>query len=74
MSTRFEASYYEGEVDERLPEWRVVEWTFVNPETGTKGGRTVWKTYDMEFGEQDAKDMAHWMQECYNWEFAEECA
>ena len=71
---RFEASYYEGEPNERLPEWHVVEWTYENPETGAKSGDTVWKTYDMEFGEQDAKDMAYWMQQVYNWEFAQECA
>lgn len=70
---RFEASYYPGEDGERLPEWQVVEWTVVNPETGGKVGKTHWKTYDMAFGEQDAKDMAYWMQQVYNWEFAEEC-
>jgi hypothetical protein len=68
---RFEASYYPGEYDERLPEWTVVEWTHVNHKTGAKSGNTVWKTYDMEFGEQDAKDMAYWMQQVYNWEVAE---
>ena len=67
---RFEASYYPGEDGERLPEWHVVEWTNVNPETGAKSGDIVWKSYDMMFGERDAKDMAHWMQEVYNWEFA----
>lgn len=69
---RFEASYYPGEVDERLPEWHVVEWTYVNPETGAKSGNVVWKSYDMEFGERDASDMAYWLQECYNWEVAEQ--
>ena len=68
---RFEAVYYEGEQDERLPEWRVVEWTIVNPETGGKVGKTHWKTYDMEFGEREAKEKAYWMQEVYNWEFAQ---
>lgn len=71
--TRFEAVLYEGEVDERLPEWHVVKWNVVNKETGARMGKTHWKTYDMEFGEQDAKDMAYWMQQVYNWEFAEEC-
>lgn len=68
---RFEASYYPGEDGERLPEWRVVEWTYVNPETSAKSGNTVWKSYDMMFGERDANEMAHWMQEVYNWEFAQ---
>lgn len=69
---RFEAVLYDGEVDERLPEWQVVEWTYVNHETGAKSGKTAWKTYDMAFGEQDAKDMAYWMQQVYDWEVAEQ--
>ena len=70
---RFEASYYPGEPDERLPEWRVVEWTYENPETGAKSGDTVWKSYDMAFGERDAIEEAAIRQMIYNWEFAEEC-
>ena len=38
--TRFEAVLYEGEVDERLPELQVVQWTFVNHETGANSGKT----------------------------------
>lgn len=69
---RFEARYYPGEDSERLPEWQVVEWTAVNPETGGKVGKTLWKTYDMAFGEQDAKGIAYWMQQVYDWEVAQE--
>lgn len=73
MSNRFEAVLYDGEPDERLPEWQVVEWTYIG-EYGSKSGKVVWKTYDMEFGERDAKDIAYHMQQVYNWEFAEEFA
>ncbi len=65
---RFEASYYPGEVDERLPEWRVVEWTYVNPETGAKSGRSVFRTYDLENGEREAKELAGYLQDAYNLE------
>ena len=71
---RFEASFYPGEVDERLPEWHVVEWTYVNPENGSKSGRTAWKTYDMENGEREANEMAAILQHAYNLEFAKEFA
>ena len=71
---RFEASFYPGEVDERLPEWHVVEWTYVNPENGSKSGKTVWKSYDMETGEREANEIAAIMQEGYNRELASELA
>ena len=71
---RFEASYYPGEDGERLPEWTVVEWTYVNPENGSKSGRTVWKTYDMMNGEREAHEMAAILQHEYNMEFAGEFA
>lgn len=70
MMERFEVVYYAGEDGERLPEWQVVEWTVVNPETGGKIGKTHWKTTDMEFGEQDAKDIAYHKQQVYEWELA----
>lgn len=69
MSARFEASFYPGETDERLPEWHVVEWTFVNPETGSKSGDIVWKTYDLENGEVEAHEVAALLQHEYNMEF-----
>lgn len=53
MTARYSVEYYPGEDNERLPEWRVVEWTFVNPETGGKAGRSVYKTYDLEEGERE---------------------
>ena len=65
---RFEAVLYDGEPDERLPEWCVVEWNYINPETGAKSGKTVWKTYDMVWGEQEAKDRAYQLQQVYDWE------
>lgn len=71
MSARFEAVYYPGEDDERLPEWRVVEWTQVSS-TGAKSGNTVWKSYNMEFGERDALEEAAIRQ--IHWEFAAEFA
>lgn len=71
---RFEASFYPGEDGERLPEWHVVEWTYVNPTNGSKSGRTAWKTYDMIGGEAAAKEMAAIMQHEYNMEFASEFA
>lgn len=70
---RFEASYYPGEVDERLPEWRVVEWTYVNTETGAKSGRSVFRTYDLENGEREAKELAGYLQDAYNLEVYNEC-
>ena len=66
---RFEASFYPGEDNERLPEWKVVEWTYVNTDNGSKSGRTVWKTYDLENGEKEANEMAWLLQEEYNQEF-----
>ena len=65
VHNRFEASFYEGEPNERLPEWHVVEWTFVNPENGSKSGRTVWKTYDLMDGEKQAIKIAEKMQHDY---------
>lgn len=62
---RFEPVYYEGEVDERLPEWQVVEWTMVSP-TGAKFGNKVWSTYDLEGGEEEANLVAMTMQTEYN--------
>ena len=58
MTARYSVEYYPAEVDERLPEWRVVEWTYVNPETGSKSGRAVFRTYDMETGEAEATKRA----------------
>ena len=69
---RFEAVFYEGEINERLPEWCVVEWL---PEhNGAKSGRTVWKTYDMIAGEHSANEMAMIFQHEYNVSFAKEFA
>ena len=67
---RYEAVLYEGEDDERLPEWTVVEWS-ADDGHGNRAGKVVWKTYDMVFGEQDAKDRAYHLQQVYNWEFAQ---
>lgn len=66
---RFEAVFYEGEVDERLPSWDVVEWTEVNPVTGAKFGRSVRKYPGSEKWEAIAKEMAEFLQEEYNQEF-----
>lgn len=71
---RFEASFYPGEDNERLPEWSVVEWTYVNPKNGAKTGHCVWKTYDMIDGEREATEMAALLQHEYNLEFAKEFA
>lgn len=65
---RFEAYLYDGEENERLPEWRVVEWTYVNPETGAKSGRSVFRTYDLENGRKEAEMIAANLQETYNLE------
>lgn len=65
---RFEAYLDPGEDYERLPEWRVVEWTYVNPETGGKSGRCVFKTYDLENGRKEAEMIAANLQEAYNLE------
>ena len=60
---RFEASFYEGEDGERLPNWHVVEWdTIVRNADGSvkaKSGNIVWKTYDMIDGEIDAIQRAY---------------
>lgn len=71
---RFEASFYPGEDNERLPEWQVVEWTYTNPKTGGRSGSVVWKSYNMETGEREANEMAAVLQHEYNLEFAEENA
>lgn len=72
--SRFEACYEPGECDERLPEWTVVEWDYVNPANGAKTGKIVWKTYDMISGEREAHEMAAIFQHEYNLRFAEEFA
>lgn len=72
MSARFEAVFHEGEPDERLPEWHVVEWTYVNPETGGKIGNKVARFWEDQGSE--AKELAAALQEAYNIEFAENFA
>lgn len=72
MSARFEAVFYEGEVDERLPEWHVVEWTYVNPETGGKIGNKVARFWEDE-GDK-AAELAAVLQDEYNMEFARDFA
>ena len=72
MSARFEAVFYDGEPDERLPEWHVVEWTFVNPETGGKIGNKVAK-FD-EYDGDKAIELATVLQHEYNMTFAAEFA
>ena len=64
-SPRFEAVFYEGEQDERMPSWDVVEWTNVNPVNGARSGRTV-RQFDYE---EDAQELAKVLQENYNMEF-----
>ena len=55
---RFEAVYFEGEPDERSPEWNVIEWERIDYyEDGSvkaKHGKKVWTSYDMISGEIDA--------------------
>jgi hypothetical protein len=68
VTARYSVEYYPGENNERLPEWRVVEWTFVNPETGGKAGRTRYKTYDLEGGESACEEVRMVLQEEYNME------
>lgn len=70
---RFEASFYPGEDNERLPCWDVVEWEFVNEKTGAKVGRKIESFYG-EDGEALAKELAWVLQEEYNIEFASEFA
>lgn len=72
MSVRFEAVFYEGEPNERLPEWHVVEWTYVNPETGGKTGTKVARFWEDEGTK--AQELAATLQEAYNIEFAENFA
>lgn len=72
MSARFEAVFHDGEPDERLPEWHVVEWTYVNPETGGKIGNKVARFWEDE-GDK-AMALASDLQQAYNMEFAAEFA
>lgn len=74
MAARFEVVYYPGETDERMPEWKVVEWTYHNAETGARAGYKVWSTYDMEGGEAEANEICAVMQAEYNMQMAEELA
>ena len=67
MSARFEAVFYDGEPDERLPEWHVVEWTYVNPETGAKCGNKV--AIFSEYDGDKAIELAAVLQHEYNMEF-----
>lgn len=52
---KFEALFYEGEPNERLPEWNVIEWEkIIYKDDGSvvaKYGRKVWDTRDMVNGE-----------------------
>lgn len=59
---KFEAVFHPGE-DDRLPEWCVVEWEDACTPTI---GSVVWKTYDMNFGEEHAKEMVNIFQFEYN--------
>lgn len=54
MKHNYEASYYPGEDNERLPEWSVVKWEILNGTT--KIGRTVKKFSQSE--ERAAKSLA----------------
>lgn len=72
MGARFEAVFYEGDPDERLPEWHVVEWTVVNPETGAKLGNKIAKFWEDQG--DGAKALASDLQQAYNMEFAAEFA
>lgn len=72
MSARFEAVFYDEEPNERLAEWHVVEWTFVNPETGAKIGNKIARFWEDE-GDV-AKNLASDLQQAYNMEFAAEFA
>ena len=70
--SRFEAVYYDGEPNERLPEWNVIEWTV--QKNGTKFGKIVYQTLDLVNGEAMCKEMAEVCQAEYNLRFAEEFA
>ena len=62
--SRFEVQYDCGEDNERLPRWTVVEWTMETPTT--KMGDVVWKSYDLEDGEEEANLVAMTLQTEYN--------
>jgi predicted AAA+ superfamily ATPase len=65
---RFEAVWYEGEMNERCSEWQVVEWNKTYP-NGGRSGRCV-KSFPDDFaGERDAREIAVVLQEEYNIEF-----
>ncbi len=55
---RFEAQYYEGEINERSPEWTVIEWTTVSPNGKSKMGRKIDSFADSDFGQTMAEEMA----------------
>lgn len=65
MLPRFEAIYYEGEFNERMPAWQVIEWTSHNPANGARSGRTV-ESFDYQ---DQARELAYVLQENYNREF-----
>lgn len=52
---RFEAVFYEGEPDERLPSWDVVEWT--NQSTNGKSGKVVKSFYGYNH-QSEAEELA----------------
>lgn len=58
---KFEAVYYEGEDNERLPEWRVIEW-----DASRKIGSTIQSFYNMCTGEADAKFLASVLQQAHD--------
>ncbi len=70
--SRFEIDFFPGEDDERLPEWSVIE--LIDQTPTTRIGKVVWRTYNMEHGEDLAREMAYIMQHEYNEKFYEEYA
>ena len=53
---RFEVEFYPGEDNERLPEWTVVE--IESEQNGVRCGQVVWRSCNMQTGQQDAEIIA----------------
>jgi hypothetical protein len=68
---RFEAVWFEGERDERMECWNVVEWHTTCLANGARQGRTVESFYEWN-GEQQAKELAEVLQTNHNRELYHE--
>ena len=57
--SKYTVEFYDGEVDERMPEWNVVRWDVID-ETGRIGSK-VYTSYSMTKGEEECIDCMNYL-------------